>query len=219
MMPRVWRTNRGVKKAWAIFCARLAKEPSTRFFFSLGNLGTLVILGVFFCSQYLPPRSSMHLWTDHWLYLWTALLGMGIAGGFMWAVRFVSSLAMGREAMGFGDVILMAMLGAMLGWQPSVILFFIAPFMGLLLGLVIWLITGDSEIPYGPFLCAAALVTILFWEPLWEYLFWAPLSPESEYHFSFFALGPLLFLLGGICLAAMTVLLGILRVVKKMVSR
>ena len=43
----------------------------------------------------------------------------------------VGSLALRREAMGFGDVTLMAMIGAFLGWQAAVLTFFLAPFFGL----------------------------------------------------------------------------------------
>ena len=51
--------------------------------------------------------------------------------GLTWSVRFLGTLAFRREAMGFGDVTLMAMIGAFLGWQAAVLTFFLAPFFGL----------------------------------------------------------------------------------------
>lgn len=198
LMNRVWRMNHGFQKAWRIFCARLSRDPSTRMLVSLGNIGTLVIMITWF---YAPL---------HWVQLWTALVGMGIAGGMMWCVRFVSSLAMGREAMGFGDVVLMAMLGAFLGWQPCVALFFIAPFIGIVLGVVLMICTGDSEIPYGPFLCAAAVITMIFWQGIWEMETTQFLVSLDSYTIFGFTAG---------CLVMMVVLLAILRGLRKLVGR
>ncbi|MFM8434181.1 MAG: prepilin peptidase, partial [Planctomycetia bacterium] len=47
----------------------------------------------------------------------TALVGLGVSGGLVWAMRAGASQALGKEAMGLGDVTLMAMVGAWLGWQ------------------------------------------------------------------------------------------------------
>jgi hypothetical protein len=72
--------------------------------------------------------------------------------------------------MGFGDVTLMAMIGAFLGWQSCLIVFFIAPLAGLVIGILQFLVNRDNVIPYGPFLCLAALLTIVFWAAIWDYL-------------------------------------------------
>lgn len=66
------------------------------------------------------------------------------------------------ESMGGGDVKLLAMIGAFLGWQKALIAFFLAPFLGILLSVIILLKKKDHTIPYGPFLSAAALIS-LFW--------------------------------------------------------
>jgi prepilin signal peptidase PulO-like enzyme (type II secretory pathway) len=71
--------------------------------------------------------------------------------------------------MGFGDVTLMAMIGAFLGWQPSLIVFFLAPFAGLVIGLLRLILFRDREIPYGPFLCLATLAVIVGWADVWNY--------------------------------------------------
>ncbi len=72
-----------------------------------------------------------------------------------------------REAMGFGDVTLMAMIGAFVGWQAALVIFFLAPFAGLAIGVLQWIGHGEREIPYGPFLCLAALATIVGWTDVW----------------------------------------------------
>ena len=82
---------------------------------------------------------------------------MAGAGGLVWAVRIIGAIVLRREAMGFGDVTLMAMIGAFLGWQPCLVIFFLAPFAGLVVGVLRLILFRDREIPYGPFLCLAAL--------------------------------------------------------------
>ena len=104
------------------------------------------------------------VWTSatiarHWQGLLTALVGMAAGGGLIWLVRIIGSAALGREAMGFGDVTLMAMIGAFLGWQTCLIVFFLAPLAGIVLGIVQLILRRGSEIPYGPFLCLGALGT------------------------------------------------------------
>ena len=64
--------------------------------------------------------------------------------------------------MGGGDVKLLAMIGAFLGWQQALLTFFIAPFFGLVVGVFNILTKKDHTIPYGPFLSLAALLS-LFW--------------------------------------------------------
>ncbi len=104
----------------------------------------------------------------HWRSLLSSLVGMAAGGAIVWAVRIIGTRALGQEAMGFGDVTLVAMIGAFLGWQPCLMLFFIAPFIGVLIALAQLIVTRRTEIWYGPFLCAGALLTIVFWATLWE---------------------------------------------------
>ncbi|RKY31972.1 MAG: prepilin peptidase [Candidatus Omnitrophota bacterium] len=66
------------------------------------------------------------------------------------------------SSMGGGDVKLLAMIGAFLGWQKVLFTFFIAPFLGILIGIINLLVKKDHTIPYGPFLSAAAIIS-LFW--------------------------------------------------------
>ncbi len=103
-----------------------------------------------------------------WEGLLSALVGMAAAGGLIWAVRIIGAAALQREAMGFGDVTLMAMLGAFLGWQPCLVIFFLAPVAGLIIAVLRLILFRDREIPYGPFLCLAALFVIVRWDAVWE---------------------------------------------------
>jgi leader peptidase (prepilin peptidase)/N-methyltransferase len=66
------------------------------------------------------------------------------------------------ESMGGGDVKFLAMIGAFLGWQKALLVFFIAPFFALIFGLANLIRKKDHTLPYGPFLAAAAVVSV-FW--------------------------------------------------------
>jgi prepilin signal peptidase PulO-like enzyme (type II secretory pathway) len=104
----------------------------------------------------------------HWAGLLTSVVGMAFGGGLIWAVRIVGGGALGKEAMGFGDVTLMAMIGAFLGWQSSLMIFFMAPFVAVLICLVQWVLTRRRDIAFGPYLCVSAVILVLYWSPIWE---------------------------------------------------
>lgn len=74
------------------------------------------------------------------------------------------------ESMGGGDVKLLAMIGAFLGWQSAVLAFFIAPFFGVVAGVINLVAKKDHTIPYGPFLALAALVAMFWSVPLIRFL-------------------------------------------------
>ena len=102
-----------------------------------------------------------------WESLLSAIVGMVLGGGLIWTVRILGRHALGVEAMGFGDVTLMAMIGAFLGWQASLLIFFIAPFTAVLIAAAQRLLTGRREIAFGPFLCLATLIVIIGWDAIW----------------------------------------------------
>lgn len=101
--------------------------------------------------------------------LLTAFVGLAVSAGLVWCVREGASRAMGREAMGLGDVTLMAMVGAWIGWQASVLAFFLAAFIGLAHGVVQLVRHRENELPYGPSLCLASCLVIVAWRPLWQW--------------------------------------------------
>jgi leader peptidase (prepilin peptidase)/N-methyltransferase len=112
---------------------------------------------------------------DHWAGLVTALVGLSIAAGMIWAVRAGASRALGREAMGFGDVTLMAMAGAWLGWQACLLACVLAVFIGLAHGLAQLVRHSESELPFGPSLCLGLAIVVIAWQPLW-----AAVAPQFE---------------------------------------
>lgn len=106
--------------------------------------------------------------TDHWHALLTSLVGLAFGGGLIWAVRIVGGISLQKEAMGFGDVTLMAMIGVYVGWQASLLIFFLAPFVAVAVSLIQWIVTRRRDIPYGPYLCIATALLVLWWSPIWE---------------------------------------------------
>jgi len=103
----------------------------------------------------------------HWQGLATSLWGMIVGGGMIWLVRIFGRLVFRKEAMGFGDVVLMGCVGAFLGWQASLLIFLLAPFLGIGAGLVMWLRHRQHVLPYGPYLSLAAIVMLFGIDLLW----------------------------------------------------
>ncbi len=89
------------------------------------------------------------------------LVGAAVGAGLIFVTRLLGTLAFKKEAMGIGDIYLMATIGGVLGWEGAVLVFLAAPFMGLVYGLWHLARKRDSEVPYGPFLGLAAGVVML----------------------------------------------------------
>ncbi|HQU31811.1 MAG TPA: prepilin peptidase [Candidatus Brocadia sapporoensis] len=91
-----------------------------------------------------------------------SLSGALVGGGLIFLCSVVGKWVFRKEAMGFGDVKLMGMVGGMVGWKLAVAIFFVAPFFGLFMGIPVLLMKKTHLIPYGPFLSLATLVCIFF---------------------------------------------------------
>lgn len=90
-----------------------------------------------------------------------SLIGLLVGGGLIYLCSVLGKMVFKKEAMGFGDVKLMCMVGGIVGWKLSVAIFFVAPFFGILMAIPVLLIKKSHLIPYGPFLSLATLVCIL----------------------------------------------------------
>lgn len=89
-----------------------------------------------------------------------SIVGMLTGGGLILLCSVVGKWVFRKDAMGFGDVKLMGMIGGIVGWKLAVAIFFVAPFFGLFMGIPALLWKKTHVIPYGPFLSLAALVCI-----------------------------------------------------------
>ncbi|MDY6913359.1 MAG: prepilin peptidase [Planctomycetota bacterium] len=96
----------------------------------------------------------------------TVVFGYFIGGLWIWAARIFGTLAFGKEAMGLGDVHIFAAVGAVTGAAVPSVAFFMAPFFALSWAMVFWLSRRQRELPYGPWLAAATLVVMLFYDSI-----------------------------------------------------
>ncbi|MCS7304198.1 MAG: A24 family peptidase [Thermoguttaceae bacterium] len=172
LMPRTWYTRHGIWRAIVLCWARLWRHPATYRILVVGAAGSLAIGTVWFWAGQGPwldqpegaqPTSPAFRWVS----LLSSLVGLAGAGLLVWLVRIIATNVLRKEAMGFGDVTLLAMIGAFLGWQPCLIIFLLAPFFGLIFGLFRFLLHSEQEIPYGPFLCLATLLVLIHWQSVW----------------------------------------------------
>jgi prepilin signal peptidase PulO-like enzyme (type II secretory pathway) len=158
LAPRIWRGRRGMFFALKLIAARMGREYRRQPLSGIVNFGTVAI-----CVAWVLLGAAGRTG------LLTALMGLVASGGLVWAVRLIGTAALKREAMGFGDVTLMMMVGTFLGWQASLIAFFLAPFAGLLVGLAQLVFRRDDVIPYGPFLCLGTATVVVAWAPIWNW--------------------------------------------------
>jgi leader peptidase (prepilin peptidase) / N-methyltransferase len=98
-----------------------------------------------------------------------AFLGIMIGAGTLYFVAVYYEALTGREGMGGGDVNLLAMLGAFLGWKALLFILLVSSLLGAVVG--VGLIVGKGKdlryaVPFGPFLCAAAVLHLFFGELL-----------------------------------------------------
>ena len=125
-----------------------------------------IILG-FLAAAFLLPLQ----WYD-------SLIGLLIGGGIIWGVGRLGELVFKKEAMGGGDVKLLAMIGAFLGWKLALLTIFFGSLAGAVIGLVMKLFTGDEYIPFGPFLALGALAALFFGERFLHW-YWLLLIPAQ----------------------------------------
>ncbi len=100
-----------------------------------------------------------------------SIIGIIAGGGTLFLVAFGYYLITGRDGMGGGDVKLLAMIGAFLGWRGVIVTIFTGSFVGAFVGIIFMLIKGKDmkhAVPFGPFLSFGAVVYLFFGETLIE---------------------------------------------------
>ena len=94
-----------------------------------------------------------------------ALLGILIGGGSLFLVAWVYSILTKKEGMGGGDIKLLAMMGAIVGWQGVLFTIFVASLVGTLAGFAVMLQSRKGmklAVPFGPFLSIGSITYIFF---------------------------------------------------------
>ena len=98
-----------------------------------------------------------------------SLIGVLLGGGILWAVAVGYHAVTGREGMGGGDIKLLAMIGAFLGWRGVLVTLIVGSLTGAVSGVTLIALRGaDSRvpIPFGPFLALGAVCSLFFGDAL-----------------------------------------------------
>jgi len=102
----------------------------------------------------------------------SAIIGAMVGYLSLWSVYHVFKLLTGKEGMGYGDFKLLALFGAWLGWQSLFSVVLLSSLVGAMTGiLMILLFKRDKALPmpFGPFLCAAGWVSLLWGHEITDY--------------------------------------------------
>ena len=118
--------------------------------------------------------------------LLASVAGLVVGGGATWAIRIVGAKVFRQEAMGFGDVKYLAMIGAFLGWEAALLTLFLACIFGAAIGGIGVLFGAGTKIPFGPYLALGAVVAMFAARPILDLLFvtwpeWQRSSPSAQW--------------------------------------
>lgn len=104
-----------------------------------------------------------------------SLVGMLVGAGIVWGVAVVGKMIFRKEAMGFGDVKFMGMIGAVLGPFPVVLVFALGCLFGSFFGIAMFLVTRNRYLAFGPYLALGAVIMLLWGEQtVWIVTDWWP---------------------------------------------
>ena len=101
-----------------------------------------------------------------------SLAGILVGGGSLLSVAWIYGLIAKKEGMGGGDIKLLAMIGAFVGWKGVLLTVFLSSAIGTFCGLLVMIRSGKNmklAIPFGPFLAIGAMIHIFFGN---ELIFW-----------------------------------------------
>ncbi|MBT8361350.1 MAG: prepilin peptidase [Deltaproteobacteria bacterium] len=120
-----------------------------------------IVMG--FCFSFISPLLS---WQD-------SLIGLLVGGGIFYAISYSYYIIRKQEGLGGGDIKLLAMLGAFLGWQSLIFIIFASSLTGSMVGLIAMRSQKKgafTRIPFGPFLAISGLA-YLFFHPTIHHVF------------------------------------------------
>jgi leader peptidase (prepilin peptidase)/N-methyltransferase len=150
----------------AIMITLVATDIETQILPDEFTIGGTVLGLVFAVFVPFPPGLMMLLLprtlSPRWIALSEAVFGAVVASGLIWFIGWVFEKVRHREGMGLGDVKMIAMIGAFLGLQATLLTLVVASLIGSAFGLIYAAVKRKDwrthELPFGSFLGAAALV-------------------------------------------------------------
>lgn len=121
------------------------------------------------------PNSNFVVFGPPDVPIFSALLGVLVGGGILYLLDKAALAVLGKRGMGFGDVKLLAMLGAFFGWPGALMVLGIATICGAVLGYSLLMLQrsrGEEEtahyIPFGPYLSFAGVVVMFFGQAMYD---------------------------------------------------
>jgi leader peptidase (prepilin peptidase)/N-methyltransferase len=147
-------------------------------------LFSLVITGYFVAMsfididhQILPDSMTLPLvWlallvsiNNTYIALEDAVIGAAVGYMILWSIYWLFKLVTGKEGMGHGDFKLLAVIGALVGWQKIGIVVVLSAGVGALIGGLLLIIQNkdsQTKIPFGPYLAVAGWITFLWGDEL-----------------------------------------------------
>ena len=116
------------------------------------------------------PFEGMPIWVAS---LGGAVIGALAGGGSLWLMGWIWERLRGVEAMGLGDVKMMFMVGAYLGWRLTILTIFVGVLGGSIIGILLMARQGQRNmqmlLPFGVFLGLGAIAALLFGVPVVEW--------------------------------------------------
>lgn len=112
-------------------------------------------------NDWIAATFNLMTWPEWALSLTGSAMGAIIGGGSLWLVRELYYRVKRVEGMGLGDVKLMLMVGAFLGWQQTLLTIFMGSLLGSIIGITLIKLRGGgmkTAIPFGVFLGPAAII-------------------------------------------------------------
>jgi len=110
----------------------------------------------------------------HILGLRESLFGVLVGGGALWLLGCLGDFIFKKESMGGGDVKLLAMIGAFLGWKIALLSLPLASLIGAVVGIIIKLRTKESLIAFGPYLSIGAIIGLFWSGEIFNFFFCLP---------------------------------------------
>lgn len=115
---------------------------------------------------------ALHQADSRGMSLLQSFLGVVVGGGILWLLGIIGDFIFKKESMGGGDVKLLAMIGAFLGWQMALLVLPLASVLGAVVGVIIKIRTKESAIAFGPYLAMGAVVSLFWGQEILGYLFY-----------------------------------------------
>lgn len=121
---------------------------------SLGGIAAGLVFSAFFYEWH-----GAHNWQSSLL---SSGLGILVGGGSLLITALVAEAILKKEAMGGGDIKLLAAVGAFCGWPGAMMTLFLGSLSGSVAGLILKWIYKAERIPFGPYIALGAVANLLW---------------------------------------------------------